>query len=94
MAIDVEKIKENIGKAADFTVQKTEEVFSSAKLKVKKVELKRKISGVYKEIGEVIYTNSKTGNDITEQLEFLIKKIDEYNEEISRCNEALNSLDD
>lgn len=92
MDINMEKIKDNIDKAAEFTVKKTEEVVSYAKLNLKKTELKRKISASYKEIGEAIYLNSKDGEDISEKIGFLIKKIDDFNIEIAECNEALDNL--
>lgn len=92
MDIDVEKIKESFDKAAVYTVKKTGEIVSYAKLKIKKTEIKGKISDAYKEIGEAIYLNSKEENDISEKIQFSIRKIDELNKELAECNEALDNL--
>ena len=59
MDINVDKIKENIDKAAEFTVKKTGEILSITKLKIKKTEIKGKISDAYRELGETIYKNAK-----------------------------------
>ena len=92
MEFDVDKIKENIDKAAVYTVKKTGEVISCAKLKLKKTELKGKISDAYKELGEAVYTGTKAEDDISEKVSFIIRKIDDLKEEFAECNEALDNL--
>lgn len=94
MEINVEKIKENLDKATTFTVKKAGELMSGAKLKLKKTELKGKISDTYKEIGEMVYLASKDESDITERLEFAFNKLDELNAEIKECNKMLDELKD
>ena len=68
------------------------EVISCAKLKLKKTELKGKISDAYKELGEAVYTGTKAENDISEKVGFIIRKIDDLKEEFAECNEALDNL--
>ena len=92
MDINVDKIKENIDKAAEFTVKKTGEILSITKLKIKKTEIKGKISDAYRELGETIYKNAKDENDISEKVTFIINKIDNLVAELSECNEAIDSI--
>ena len=92
MDINVEKIKDSIDKAAVYTIKKTGEIMNLAKLKIRKSELKGKIADVYKEIGEMVYIASKNEDDITERLNFLVNQIDEYNEELAECDEAVAEL--
>lgn len=92
MDINVDKIKENIDKAAEFTVKKTGEILSITKLKIKKTEIKGKISDAYRELGETIYKNAKDENDISEKVTFIINKIDGLVAELSECNEAIDSI--
>lgn len=94
MEINVEKIKDNIDKATVYTVKKAEEFMSVTKLKFKKTQLKGKISDLYKEIGEMVYTASKDGADITDRLEFNFSKLEELHEEIAECNRLIDELKD
>ena len=92
MEINVEKIKDNIDKAAVYTVKKAEEIMSVTKLKFKKTELKGKISDLYKEIGEMVYKASKDEADITDRLEFAFSRLDELHAEVKECNRLMDEL--
>lgn len=92
--INIEKIKERIDKAAVFTVKKTGELAFLTKLKLKKTEAKGKLSDAYKELGEMVYINSKEENDISERLQFLLSRIDELHSEIDKYSKEEDGLKD
>ncbi len=94
MNINFDKIKEKIDRATVFTVKKAGEVASLTKLTLKKTEAKAKLSDAYKELGELIYLNSKEESDIEERFNFLISKIDEIQEEIEKYSEAADEIKD
>ncbi len=94
MEIAIEKIKDGIDKAAMYTVRKTGEIASLAKLQLKKTELRAKIDGVYKKIGRLIYESKKEHNseeEINEELSGLIVLADEYNEALQACITEIES---
>ena len=92
MNINIEKIKEKVGKATVFTVKKASEAASLTKIALKKTEAKGKLSDAYKELGELIYINAKEENDITERFNFLISRIDELQEEIEKYSKDADEI--
>ncbi len=94
MNFNIEKIREKIDKATVFTVKKAGEVASLTKITLKKTEAKGKLSEAYKELGELIYLNSKEESDITERFNFLVSKIDEIREEIEKYSKEADKIKD
>ena len=83
MDINMDKIKENVTKAAGIVADTAGRIVISAKKKMKKTEMDIKIRDLYREIGEMIYQNSKDGEDISERLSFLFAELDRVNKEKS-----------
>lgn len=94
MEFNMDKIKSGLDKAAVFTVKKTGQAVSYAKLNLKKTELRGKIEDEYKKLGKLIYENAKNdGNpeDIEENFNSIIAILDSYNSELKECVENIDS---
>lgn len=88
MEFNIDNIKRGLDKAAVFTVKKTGQAVSYAKLNLKKTELRGKIEDEYKKLGKLVYENAKNnGNpeDIEEKFNSVIAVLDSYNSELEEC---------
>ena len=83
MDINMDKIKENVTKAAEIVADTAGRVVITAKKKMKKTEINMRIRDYYREIGELIYQNSKDEEDISDRLSFLFAELDRLNKEKS-----------
>ena len=83
MDINMDKIKENVTKAAEIVADTAGRVVITAKKKMKKTEINMRIRDYYREIGELIYKNSKDEEDISDRLSFLFAELDRLNKEKS-----------
>ena len=83
MDINMDKIKENVTKAAEIVAETAGRVVITAKKKMKKTEINMRIRDYYREIGELIYRNSKDEEDISDRLSFLFAELDRLNKEKS-----------
>ena len=81
MDINMDKIKENVTKAAEIVAETAGRVVITAKKKMKKTEINMRIRDYYREIGELIYRNSKDEEDISDRLSFLFAELDRLNKE-------------
>lgn len=88
MEFKMDNIKRGFDKAAVFTVKKTGQALSYAKLNLKKTELRGKIEDEYKKLGKLIYENAKNDENpenIEEKINSVIAVLDSYNSELEEC---------
>lgn len=78
--------------AANFTVKKTEELTSIAKLKIALKGEESKLDDCFEDIGELYYLAQRNGDDNGEAIENIMKNADEIKAKISDLKLQLSAV--
>lgn len=88
----LEDAKKFLGKATSTVVEKSGEVYSTAKLSLKISKLKSEAEECYKKIGEIVYANYK-GNEVSgDEAETLCAQIEKIYNEIDGISAKLAEI--
>ena len=81
--------KDTLSKTLNAAADKSAELAGLAKTKVEISNTKSSIQQKYKEIGIAVYQASKSGDDVSEDVNDYCDKIDKYTEQIADLEESL-----
>ena len=83
--IDIKIAAEQVGK-------KAEETFEISKRKAEKMKIKGHIQTLYQQLGELTYGGIKNGEDVSEETNEIINKLDEAFVRIEELFEEINEI--
>lgn len=85
----IDSLGKAITKTADIVVKKTDEFISVQKLRGRKNVLETKLDNTFRNIGETVYANRKSGTESPEEIADLCRKIDALRQEIDECRREI-----
>ncbi len=85
-------IGSDIKNAAEQVSKKAEETFEISKRKAEKMKIKGHIQALYQQLGELTYGGIKNGEDVSEETNEIINKLDEAFVRIEELFEEINEI--
>lgn len=85
-------IGSDIKSAAEQVGKKAEETFEISKRKAEKMKIKGHIQALYQQLGELTYGGFKNGEDVSEETNEIIMKLDEAFVRIEELFEEINEI--
>jgi uncharacterized coiled-coil DUF342 family protein len=85
-------IGSDIKNAAEQVSKKAEETFEISKLKAERMKIKGHIQALYQQLGELTYGGIKNGEDVSEETNEIINKLDEAFVRIEELFEEINEI--
>ena len=85
-------IGSDIKNAAEKVGKKAEETFEISKRQAEKMKLKGHIQSLYQQLGELTYGGMKNGDDVSEETNELIAKLDAAFVRIEELYEEINRM--